>query len=242
MPKLDFALQFQKVEEKNGGYPVVIVAAGASSRMQGADKQFTPLCGIPVLARTLRAFENSSAVSEITVVTREDKIADVEKMACRYAVSKLKNIVKGGTCREESVKNGVLLYKDKAEKILIHDGARPLVTDDIIVRVAEALKNFDSVTCAVKVKDTVKRIDGQGMVSDTVDRSALVSVQTPQGVNVAVFLSALEAGDPAAFTDDTSVMESVGTPTKTVEGDYKNIKITTPEDLAVAEAFIGREW
>ncbi len=242
MQKLDFALQFERVEKNSKGYPVVIVAAGASSRMQGADKQFSQLCGIPVLARTLRAFENCSAITEITVVTREEKIADIKKLGERYAVSKLKNVVVGGSCREESVKNGIALYKDKSDKILVHDGARPLVTDKVIKDVAEALKDFDSVTCAVRVKDTVKTMDEQGYVTATLNRAQLVSIQTPQGVNVNKFLEVAECQTLDRFTDDTSVMELLGTTTKITEGDYANIKITTPEDIAVAEGLIRKEW
>lgn len=242
MQKLDFALQFERVEENINGYPVVIVAAGSSSRMQGADKQLAQLCGIPVLARTLRAFENCALIREITVVTREEKIADIKKLGERYAVSKLKNIVVGGSCREESVKNGITLYKGIYKKILIHDGARPLVTNKVICDVVKALETCDSVTCGVKVKDTIKKVDEQGFVTTTFDRSQLVSVQTPQGVNVDRFLEVAEKEDLSLFTDDTSVMEFLGISTKITEGDYANIKITTPEDIAVAEGILRKDW
>ncbi|MEE0927678.1 MAG: 2-C-methyl-D-erythritol 4-phosphate cytidylyltransferase [Acutalibacteraceae bacterium] len=242
MPKLDFALQFEKNTEALGGIPVVIVAAGSASRMQGIDKMFAPLCGIPILAVTLRAFENCPFVSEITVVTRKEKISDVLKLGRSYAVSKLKNVVEGGDCREASVKNGVMLYNGKCDKILIHDGARPLVTSAVIERTAKGLNDYDSVTCAVKLKDTVKKIDPQGKVIETPDRTSLVSVQTPQGVKVSEFLRILEEYDPSNFTDDTSVMEAGGYATYTVEGDYTNIKVTTPEDIVVAEVFLGKEW
>ena len=137
MQRLDFGLEFVKVDEKTGSLPVVIVAAGNSSRMQGIDKQFMEICGIPVLARTLRAFENCPLISEITVVTREDKIADIKKLGESYAVGKLKNIVVGSSSREGSVKNGVELYLGVCDKVLVHDGARPFVTNEIITRVEE---------------------------------------------------------------------------------------------------------
>lgn len=243
MPKTEFALKFEEVRQTSGGLPVVIVAAGSSSRMQGTDKQFSLLGGIPVLARTLRAFENSPIIGEITVVTRNEKIADIKKLGERYAVSKLKNLVEGGASRAESVRNGISLYRGKAEKILVHDGARPLVTEKIIRDVAEALKIYDSVTCAVKVKDTIKEVNAQGISVNTPDRSALFAVQTPQGVNVDIFLKTTENADMSRFTDDTSVMEFAGVSTFIVEGDYKNIKITTPEDIDVAEALAGqKEW
>ncbi len=241
MQKLDFSLQFERVEEKNDGIPAVIVAAGSSSRMKGTDKRFAPLLGVPVLARTMVAFQNCGAVSEIVVVTSEDKIPDVKKLAAAYAIDKLSFTVAGGNSREESVKNGLLALKSKHEKALIHDGARPLVTADIIERVTEALKEYDSVTCAVPLKDTVKRIDPSGIVNETPKRSELVSVQTPQGVNVGEFLSAADSFDLSMFTDDTSVMEALGKITKTVEGSYRNIKITTPEDMDIAAGMIEKE-
>ncbi len=242
MPETKFALKFKAVENANNGLPVVIVAAGSSSRMGGADKQFSLLGGIPVLARTLRAFENSPFISEITVVTRKEKIADIEKLAQSYSVSKLKNVIEGGSCRAQSVKNGVELYKNTYEKVLVHDGARPLVSADTIKNVYTALAQNNSVTCAVKLKDTIKEINAQNIAVNTPNRNNLVSVQTPQGVNINIFLNTLSTADITTFTDDTSVMEYAGIPTLIVEGDYTNIKITTPEDLAVAEAFLRKEW
>ena len=243
MQKLDYKLEFEKVQEKTGIYPVIIVEAGSSSRMKGIDKQFADLGGIPVLARTMRAFENCSAISEITIVTREEKIPDIKRLAERYAVGKLKNVLPGGNCREESVKNAMLLYKDKEEKILVHDGARPLVSDRIITDVVNELKTFDSVSCAVMAKDTIKSIDDKGVVTRTLNREELVCVQTPQGVNVNAFLKVCEeVTDLSIFTDDTSVMEYAGFKTKTTKGDYNNIKITTPEDIEVAEMLIRKEW
>lgn len=242
MQKLEFALQFEKLENAAEGYPAIIVAAGSSSRMNGIDKQFALLGGIPVLARTLRAFENSRYISEITVVTREDKIPDIKKLAERYAVSKVKNVIVGGSCREESVKNGVELYRGKCSKILIHDGARPLVSEETIKGVAMALAQFDSVTCGVTPKDTVKCIGKDGIVQNTPDRDTMVLVQTPQGVNVDKFLQVADSHELNGFTDDTSVMEFLGIPTKITAGDYTNIKITTPEDVLVAEGYIRKEW
>ena len=170
MPKLEFSLEFDKLQEKTGSLPVVIVAAGSSSRMQGSDKQLLEVCGNPVIVRTLRAFENCPVISEITVVTKLEKIAEIKKLGERYAVSKLKNVVVGGSCRAESVKNGVQLYSGVCEKVLVHDGARPLVTNNIILRVAEALEKHNSVTCAVRVNDTVKRVDANGIATETVKR------------------------------------------------------------------------
>ena len=241
MQKVEFSLKFEEVKDESKGYPVIVVAAGSSSRMKGVDKQFAPVTGIPVIARTLCRLEKSAHITEITVVTRKEKIADISKLAERYAIAKLKNIVEGGSSREDSVKNGIVLYKDTAEKVLVHDGARPLVDLKTIENVALALEDCESVTCAVKVKDTIKRIDENGIVKETLNRDELVSVQTPQGVSVQKFLSAAEETDLASFTDDTSVMEYMGEKTKIVDGNYENIKITTPQDIILAEAYLAKE-
>ena len=242
MPKVDFALEYEKVKTQNKGYPVVIVAAGNSSRMQGTDKLFTNVLGLPVLIRTIKAFEQSPFISGIAVVTREDKIADVKRLAERYAINKLDFIVAGGASREESVKNGLMLYKYRTDKILVHDGARPLVSSQVVENVVSALKENDSVTCAVRVKDTIKTVDGNNFGAVTLKREELVSIQTPQGVDLEKFLAIAEGNNLSAFTDDTSVLEAAGILPKIVEGDYKNIKITTPEDLIIAEALIGSEF
>ena len=126
--------------------------------------------------------------------------------------------------------------------MLIHDGARPLVSGRVITAVVDALKECAAVTCAVKVKDTIKQVDNAGKVIGTLPRESLVSVQTPQGVKVEEYLNAANnAGDVSVFTDDMSVMESAGFEVMTVEGDYKNIKITTKEDLKTAECFLQEE-
>ena len=242
MQKTEFALEFEKVKENGGGIPVVIVAAGNASRMKGQDKQMAELCGIPVIVRTLRAFENCPEISEITVVTKEEKIADIQNLGNRYAVSKLKNIIVGGSCRAESVMKGVALYKGRANKVLTHDGARPLVNNTVIRNVINALNDFGSVTCAVRIKDTVKRVNAEGIATETVNREGLVSIQTPQGVDTEIFLNTCQNSDLSIFTDDTSVMEYAGLKTKIVEGHADNIKITTPEDMAKAENILKKEW
>lgn len=240
MPKLDFSLEFQTVKTEEGAYSVVIVAAGSSRRMGGEDKLMMHIFGMPVIARTLKVFDNSPLIKDITVVTREEKIDDIWLIAKKYCIAKLKNVVPGGASREESVKNGVALYKGKAQKVLVHDGARPLVSLEVIKNVCDALKDNDSVTCGVKLKDTVKKVSDDGFVIETLNRDSLVAIQTPQGINLEKFLEAA-SGDLSLFTDDTSVMESLGIRTAIAQGDYKNIKITTKEDIAAAEAYLSEE-
>ena len=241
MNALEFELKFSTVENSVKGVPAIIVAAGSSSRMKGIDKQLMPLLGIPLLARTLLSFEKSQYISEIFVVTQKEKQQDIKLLAEKYMISKLAGIIEGGSSREESVKNGLNALPQGTLKALIHDGARPLVSQKVIRDVALALENNDCVSCAVKTKDTIKRINAQGLCVETVHRDGLVNIQTPQGVNVQLFLKAAENKDLNQFTDDTSVMESIGIKTKIVDGDYKNIKVTTPEDIALATIYLEGE-
>ncbi len=241
MNALEFKLDFTTAENSVKGVPVVIVAAGGSSRMKGIDKQFLPILGIPLLARTLLAFEKSRYISDIFVVTQKEKQEDIRKLCDKYMISKLTGIVEGGSSREESVKNGLNALPKDTDKVLIHDGARPLVSGEVIKNVALALEDTDCVSCAVKTKDTIKRVNSEGICVETVDRDGLVNIQTPQGVKVSLFLKTAQGADLNQFTDDTSVMEFAGVKTKIVEGDYKNIKVTTPEDIALATIYLEGE-
>lgn len=232
-------LQFEIVDNKTDGIPVIIVAAGNSTRMGGINKQFLELGGMPVIVRTLLAFEKSKYISRIILVTREEDIFALQLLAERYSVSKLTDIIAGGNNRQESVSNGLSMLADNETEVLIQDGARPFVTEDIIGNVANALKEFSAVTCGVKVKDTVKQITENGIVEKTLDRNSLFAVQTPQGVKTEEYRKAIsEIKDLSLFTDDTSIMEAAGHKIKCVEGNYRNIKITTPEDIAVAESYL----
>lgn len=236
MNKTEIKLQYEVLEEKRKGIPAVIVAAGSSRRMNGVNKQFLKLGGIPVIAKTLLAFENCSAVKNIILVVRDEDVFDLQMMAEKYSITKLSDIICGGKTRQDSVLRGLSRLAKEDKKVLIHDGARPLVADETIRSVADALETHSAVTCAVKVKDTVKQVDESGKVLKTLNRESLVAVQTPQGVRTKDYLSAIEKiGEVSSFTDDTSIMEAAGYEVYTVEGSYKNIKITTPEDIALAE-------
>ena len=229
-------------QQRKDGIPVIIAAAGSSSRMLGINKQFASLCGIPVLARTLLSFQRAGAISKIIVVTSADSVKDVELLAEKYMIDKLSDIVVGASSRAESVKNGLDRLDKNESRVLIHDGARPLVDEQTINRVIDALKEHKAVTCAVPVKDTVKLADKDGFITETLPREQLISVQTPQGVDVTLYREAIDkAQDISVFTDDMSVMEAAGITAVSVMGSYKNIKITTPEDLIVAQAYIESE-
>ena len=236
-PKLTYTVK----EDSPQGVPVIVAAAGSSTRM-GQNKQFLSVAGIPVLARTLMRLESSPLISSIIVVTRPEDLFAVQNLAERYQIKKLTDLVCGGKTRQESVQKGLERLPASERSVLIHDGARPLVEEATIRNVATALREYPAVTCAVPLKDTVKQADEKGMVLSTPDRNTLFAVQTPQGVWVKEYREAIQkAGDLSGFTDDTSLMEAAGFPVKIVPGSYTNIKITTGEDLAVAQAFLNRE-
>ena len=243
MLETEFKLEYE-IEElpADGGVPVIVVAAGSSTRMNGINKQTALLCGVPLIIRTLMRFEKCGKISNIILVVKPDDVFSMQQLADRYHIEKLTDIVCGGDNRQQSVKNGLERLPENAETVLIHDGARPFVTDEIICSVISALSTHNAVTCAVRLKDTVKRVDENGNVLSTPDRNTLVSVQTPQGVNVSDYRAALESSvDLSRFTDDMSVMEAAGHKPFTVPGSYENIKVTTPEDIALSEYLILKD-
>lgn len=222
---------------------VIIVCGGSSSRMNGIDKMFAEINGIPVCVRSISAFQKCEAVNGIVVVTKEDSILKMQRLCEEYKLSKVTDIVVGGDSRQQSVANGLAQLTDDTEIVLIHDGARPFVTEACINRVINAARENSAVTCAVKLKDTVKVVRSDGMVTSTPDRNTLAAVQTPQGFKFSLYKSAVSANAEQlhSFTDDCSVVEAFGYPVYTVDGDYRNIKITTAEDLKIAQIFAEDE-
>ncbi len=240
MNKTELKLDYS-ISAAENAISVIVVAAGASSRMKGTNKQLAEIGGIPVIMKTLQAFENCNSISNIILVVRSEDLFQIQFLCEKYNISKLSDIVCGGNSRQESVLKGFNRLTFECEKVLIHDGARPFVNDEIITCVVEALKEYSAVTCAVKVKDTIKMLDNEGKVLKTVERDNLVSVQTPQGVRVKEYLEACKMVNVSDFTDDTSIMEAAGYSVFVTEGSYKNIKITTKEDLILAKAFLCEE-
>ena len=215
----------------------VIVAAGNSTRM-GTPKQFLPLCGRPLIAYTLAAFESCAAIGEIVVVARHEDRARLQELASAYGITKLSAIVCGGDTRQQSVKNGVDACS--AAFVAIHDGARPLITPDLIEQVVQAAVQYGAAAAAVRTKDTVKIADENGMIMSTPDRATVWNVQTPQIFERTVFERAWEnaAQHGLSVTDDCQLAEAIGQSVKLVEGSYRNIKVTTPEDVAIAEEWL----
>ncbi len=240
MTKTELKLEYTLSQNK-GTVPVIVVAAGASSRMGGTNKQLAEVGGVPVIIKTLQKFENNKNISNIILVVRDEDLFTIQMLADKYMISKVSDIVCGGKNRQESVLKGFARLPENAEKVLIHDGARPFVTDVIIDSVIDGLNEYSAVTCGVKVKDTIKRVSQGGIAEETLERESLRAIQTPQGVRVSEYLTAVENADIANFTDDTSIMEAAGYKVLIVDGDYKNIKITTKEDLILANALGAEE-
>ena len=215
----------------------VIVAAGTASRMGGIDKVMAELNGEPMIVHSVRAFQNCDAIKEIIVVTRQDLIVPIMELCQEF--DKVQAVVIGGASRPESVAIGLSALSDKVKLAAIHDGARPLVTWNVIDRTVRAANSYGAAAPGIPVKDTVKTVVG-GIVKETPDRSLLQAVQTPQVFDVDLLQAALEkaAGDKANITDDCSAVERLGMSVRIVEGDECNIKVTTPLDLKLAEAFL----
>ena len=215
----------------------VIVAAGSASRMGGIDKVMAPLGGEPMIVRTVRAFQDCDAIRDIVVVTREDLIRPITSLCA--GMDKVIAVVAGGASRQESVHLGLNALPGKTELAAIHDGARPLVSYEVIDRAVRAANTYGAAAPAVPVKDTVKRVQG-GVVTDTPDRASLRAVQTPQVFDFDLLRGALKKAkdEGAQVTDDCSAVERMGFSVKIVEGEERNIKVTTPMDLKIAEMLL----
>lgn len=219
----------------------VIAAAGSSQRMEGENKLLLPLGGKPVLAHTLQAIDRSPGIREIIIAAREEDMVRFADLCKAWGIEKPVKVVLGGKTRVESVLRAAMEANEDADLIAVHDGARPLVTPELIERVIEAARVNFAAAPAVPVKDTVKVAIG-GIVRETPDRSTLFAVQTPQVFDAqllrAALQSAMDAG--AALTDDCSAVERMGKEIYLTDGEEENIKITTPMDLFFAETILEK--
>ena len=215
----------------------VIVAAGSASRMGGIDKVMAQLKGEPMILRTVRAFQQCDAVKEIVIVTREDLIRPISSLCAR--MDKVKAVVAGGKSRQESVWLGLNALSKDVKLAAIHDGARPLITNAVIDRTVRAAHTYGAAAPAVPVKDTIKVVKS-GLVMATPDRANLRAVQTPQVFDFDLLRGALKKAEEenANLTDDCSAVERMGMSVKIVEGDERNLKVTTPLDLKIAEMLL----
>ncbi len=222
----------------------IFPAAGSSTRMGGGlNKNFLELAGEPVLLRTLKTFSLVARVKFLIVVVAAHEVATVEKILSAEKNLKPWLVTVGGSERQYSIANGLKLLPEDAEIILVHDAARPLISVQTIDEVIDAAEKFGGAIAAVPAKDTIKIVDAQGFVKFTPPRKDLVAVQTPQGFRREILLQAYEKAAAENFlgTDDASLVERLGAQIKIVDGGYCNIKITTPEDISVAETFLRRK-
>ena len=215
----------------------VIVAAGSASRMGGIDKVMANLGGEAMIVRTVRAFQNCDAIASIVIVTREDLIQPISGL-CRD-MKKVAAVVAGGSSRQESVHLGLNALPKGTKLAAVHDGARPLISWQVIDRVVRAANTYGAAAPAIPVKDTIKVVAG-GLVKETPARATLQAVQTPQVFDFDLLRGALKKAeaDGAQVTDDCSAVERTGMKIKIVEGDERNLKVTTPMDLKIAELLL----
>ena len=218
---------------------VIIVCAGNSTRMQGKNKILLPLGDKLVIGVTMSAFQNCESVREIVIVAREADIPEIKAEAERIGITKLSACTTGGATRQESVLNGIRCISKDTKMVAIHDGARPLVKPEHIEKTIKDARIFGGATLGVPVKDTIKVVD-DGLITDTPPRSTLYITQTPQAFRRDIYFEGIDFAleHNLDFTDDCQLVEAVGGKICMTVGDYTNIKITTPEDIKLAEVML----
>lgn len=221
----------------------VIVAGGKGKRMgQGISKQYIKLEDKEVLAIAIEAFNKAQIIDEIVVVVGENEIDYCnENIIKKYKFEKVKKIIGGGIERQDSVYNGLINCNENTEIVLIHDGARPFVTEKMIVNSVNCARSYGACTIAVPVKDTIKTASVEGVIINTLKREELYAIQTPQTFKLNLILEGhREAKKNKLYvTDDTMLIEAMGKIVRIVQGSYFNIKLTTPEDLIFARAILS---
>ncbi|MEO8288225.1 MAG: 2-C-methyl-D-erythritol 4-phosphate cytidylyltransferase [Chloroflexota bacterium] len=232
----------------SGRLAAIIVAAGKSQRMGGVDKQLRTIGGMPVLARTVAAFEACEDVGAIVLVVNPDNIGGAAELRAEYGWQKVRVMVPGGERRQDSVGAGLAAVVKMSrseggfEWVAVHDGARPMLSPDLISRGFEMAQEVGAAIAALRAIDTVKSVDGSGTITGTIERSNIWLAQTPQIFRVSILSHAYEMlvgrEEPLEATDCARIVELSGHPVKVFEGEPTNIKITTPLDLLIAEAIL----
>ena len=210
--------------------------------MSGIDKIFTPILGMPLVAHTINAFEMMECVSSITLVLSESSLGAGRHLATNMGWSKLtpNRVCQGGARRQDSVRKGLEATEGVGCKwVAVHDGARPCVSSDVMDRALEAVQETGAAIAAVPAKDTIKTVSTGGLVENTPPRETLWMVQTPQVFDYRLLIEAHDSCPPdVTVTDDAALVERIGGAVKVFMGSYENLKVTTPEDMAVAETFL----
>jgi len=217
----------------------IVVAAGKAQRMEGIDKILAPLGELPVIVHTLYAFQDCQAIQEVIVVTRPDMMVEISRLCKEYGLDKVTKVVAGGAERTLSVQAGLKEVRPDADLIAIHDGARPLLTQDILNSTVAAAAKSGAAAPAISIIDTIKRVEN-GQTAETVDRSALCAIQTPQVFESGLIRAALAKAvdDGEVLTDDCAAVERLGMKVTLTNGSRENIKITTPFDLLLGTAIL----
>lgn len=219
----------------------IIVSAGNSSRMRGINKQFLKLGDTTVIGMSMKAFQECESIKEIVVVTKIDDVEKVKKVAKDLNVTKLKSVTIGGSTRQESVINGCRKVSEDTSLITIHDGARPLILSQDIEKCISNARVYGGATLGVPVKDTIKVVN-DNLIVDTPYRPSLYITQTPQTFKKSIYFRGVEFAERnhLDFTDDCQLAEAMGYKVYMTTGHYSNIKITTPEDISIAEILLKR--
>ena len=206
-------------------------------------KQYLLLDGIPILVHTLRIFQSSPTIDEIFLIVPENDIEFARgHIVEKYGISKVSRVLKGGKERQDSVRQGVNVLETNHDIVIIHDGVRPFITEEMLHAVFSEAARGRAVTIGVPVKDTVKSSDGHGWVRETIDRDGLWLIQTPQAFTRDVIQKAYDNAYSVGYygTDDASLVERIGVPVKVIHGSYDNIKITTKDDIVMAEILVQK--
>jgi len=217
----------------------IIPTAGIGKRLEtGLPKPLVELCGKPLCVHTLEVFQRSPVIDSVVLVGHVDHLFDLGNIVKQYQLRKVTKIVAGGKTRCESVANGLAVLDKDTDIVVVHDGARPLVSLKTISDAVELCRDSEAVVVAVPVKSTIKKVDKKNLlVEETLNREDLWEIQTPQVFKKDVLIKAHEQKKEDVPTDDAMMVEQLGIRVKVLSGDYKNIKITTQEDLTIAEAF-----
>lgn len=220
---------------------VVIVAAGSASRMDGIDKQLSMLGDSPVVVHSVERFQASPAVSEIVLVCRGEQLPVYYSLIREYQLDLVSTVVAGGATRQESVFRGIRACSGDADYYAIHDGARPLITREEIETCFDAAVEHGAAAVGTPVKDTIKVAGSDGLILSTPDRSGLYAIQTPQIFSASLYRTAMERAEREAvqYTDDCQLVERTGRQVYISPGSYQNLKITTPEDIVIAQALLA---
>jgi len=231
---------FGKKKKQSPFVTAIIPAAGSSRRMGGGNKLLMELDGIPVLGRTLLALESCEIIQEIIVAAAEEHIVTYAELGKALGITKLTKVVKGGDTRQESVYRAALEASPEAKYLAVHDGARPLVTWEVVEKACKGAFLHTCAAAGVAVHDTIKEVQKDGHVERTVDREMLRAMQTPQVADKALLIAALQSAIEAGVTvtDECAALERLGARPVITEGSFENIKITTPPDLLYGQAIL----